>query len=358
MSILRDFPIYIRMFGLIATVISHSVLASFDQDDDGVSDANDNCTLISNPQQYDSNGDGIGNLCDADLNNDGIVNITDYEFLIQFHSTNNLDADLDEDGLIGDTDVAILASLIGIPPGPFGVTNATLYDRPRILATEQNFTLLTSRLTNYPYTKFWASIENAAMSFANETPPCPIENPGCGASRIISDYTDSSIRALGDRLPFMALAYRLTGDTVYLDGVRKWMDALVSYNDWASNTDIGSAHILIGMSVAYDWLYDSFNETERQSYRDKMAFHANILSNLLVTDNSIWWKNNYYSNHNYTNTLAVALTAIALYGEAGEADDWIMAADNNFTIVLHLLSPDGACQYEAPSWQAPSRDNR
>jgi len=46
---------------------------SDDRDNDGVADRIDNCSAVPNPLQRDSNGDGFGNLCDADVDGDGIV---------------------------------------------------------------------------------------------------------------------------------------------------------------------------------------------------------------------------------------------------------------------------------------------
>ena len=44
-----------------------------DGDGDSADDA-DNCTLVSNPTQCDSDGDGYGNRCDGDLNNNSFTN--------------------------------------------------------------------------------------------------------------------------------------------------------------------------------------------------------------------------------------------------------------------------------------------
>jgi hypothetical protein len=74
---------------------------SLDTDGDGVPDLGgvqgfDNCTIVPNGpalgddlDQRDTNDDGFGNICDADLNNDGFVNAYDlyFEFRPAFPST-------------------------------------------------------------------------------------------------------------------------------------------------------------------------------------------------------------------------------------------------------------------------------
>ena len=48
-----------------------------DDDGDGVVDSEDNCPLIANADQADTDGDGIGDVCDPDLDNDGVPNDID-----------------------------------------------------------------------------------------------------------------------------------------------------------------------------------------------------------------------------------------------------------------------------------------
>ena len=61
--------------------ISYTATPVPDTDADGIIDTQDNCTLVANPTQLDANGDGYGNICDADLNNSGLTTSTDFNLL-------------------------------------------------------------------------------------------------------------------------------------------------------------------------------------------------------------------------------------------------------------------------------------
>ncbi|NND60922.1 MAG: S8 family serine peptidase, partial [Gammaproteobacteria bacterium] len=93
-----------------------------DTDGDGVPDASDNCTLVSNIDQRDTNGDGYGNICDPDLDNNNIVNSFDLTLLRNdFGSGGDLDSDLDGNGIVNTFDLTTMRSYFGSPPGPSGL---------------------------------------------------------------------------------------------------------------------------------------------------------------------------------------------------------------------------------------------
>jgi subtilisin family serine protease len=95
-----------------------------DADSDGVPDSADNCTLVANPTQLDSDGDGYGNACDPDFNNDGVININDLNRMkARLNVTPVIDVatDLDGDGAVNINDLNRLKSFLGKPPGPSGL---------------------------------------------------------------------------------------------------------------------------------------------------------------------------------------------------------------------------------------------
>jgi len=92
-----------------------------DGDGDTVLDGNDNCTLKPNPNQRDTDNDGIGNWCDPDFDNNGIVNAADLAFFKTKFFTTDPDADLTGDGIVNAADLAILKAFFFKAPGPSGL---------------------------------------------------------------------------------------------------------------------------------------------------------------------------------------------------------------------------------------------
>ncbi len=94
----------------------------FQTDSDNIYDHKDNCILVSNPAQMDTDNDGFGNSCDADLNNDGLTNTLDIGiFKAAFAKGNVPLVDFNEDGRTNILDIGYFRGMLFKQPGPSGV---------------------------------------------------------------------------------------------------------------------------------------------------------------------------------------------------------------------------------------------
>ncbi len=95
-----------------------------DSDSDQVLDGSDNCLLVDNGNQLDSDNDGFGNLCDCDFNQDGFCGGPDFTLFIGcFNSPINNNptceaADMNGDGFVGGPDFTRFISGFNGAPGP------------------------------------------------------------------------------------------------------------------------------------------------------------------------------------------------------------------------------------------------
>ncbi len=108
-------------------VVSINVIAVPDTDLDGALDNADNCRLAANGTlirdagnnvQRDTDGDGFGNVCDADLNQSGSVNAADLVLFRTAFGTAGPHADLNGDGTVNAADLVRFRQLFGQAPGP------------------------------------------------------------------------------------------------------------------------------------------------------------------------------------------------------------------------------------------------
>jgi hypothetical protein len=106
-----------------------------DLDGDGILDLRDNCSQMPNPRQRDTDGDGFGNFCDADVNGDGRVTTSwaetfprsergDVEWiaLTAKNGPYDPDHDLDGDGRVDARDVSMAQIQLFHEPGPGAIT--------------------------------------------------------------------------------------------------------------------------------------------------------------------------------------------------------------------------------------------
>ena len=96
------YNVYTDLFNFNGTVYDFEP----DSDGDGAGNCADNCPLVANPDQIDTDNDGQGDACDSDDDGDGVPDTCDVD------STPGPDVDNDQDGII---DSATCDTTIGPP---------------------------------------------------------------------------------------------------------------------------------------------------------------------------------------------------------------------------------------------------
>jgi len=116
---------------LLALAVATPPAMPVDRDADGIPDVVDDCREEPNPDQRDSNGDGLGNRCDPDVDDDGRVE-TSLGRIYPLDERGDLetialtvrsglyvpDHDLDGDGRVDERDLTLARLWLHRPPGP------------------------------------------------------------------------------------------------------------------------------------------------------------------------------------------------------------------------------------------------
>jgi len=141
-----------------------------------------------------------------------------------------------------------------------------------------------------------------------------------------------------------AFAYKMEGDPRYLVAAKTYMDAAVSYDVWGysfskPNVDLAAGHLLYGMGVAYDLLYNDLTPAEREKYRNKIALQARLLYQFFAPRPGRSWA--YSQNHTFIPMAGLGVAAYAVYGEVPEAKQWAALARAIYSKVLATYSKDG-----------------
>lgn len=212
-----------------------------------------------------------------------------------------------------------------------GVLKAELAGvHPRVFFTDAELAVLRSRAQT-THRELWARALGNMTCLTAEPAPAPAQ------ARRAQNETAYGIAEA-------AFAYRMTGDAKYLAAARKYMEAAVSYDVWGytynkPNVDLAAGHLLYGLSMGYDLLYNDLTPEERARYREKLAKQAHLLfeSYKLSADT----KFAYSQNHLFIPAAGLGIAAYALYGEVPEARQWAARARAIYDRVLATYSKDG-----------------
>jgi len=208
---------------------------------------------------------------------------------------------------------------------------------PRLLLNGEQFRLLRRQAARGKRALLAREIIRQAEEILDESPPDEMPR------------ARDSIRNFGNRVPWLALAYRLTGQTKYLRAAESWMLAAAGYPRWVDDVDSQAGHVLFGLAVGYDWLYHELQPEARTAAREALLRHGRIMYES-VQSGQAPWHDAYLQHPLWIHAAALATCGLALFDECDEVLAWIAWAQGSFDAVLESLGPDGASHEGVAYW--------
>jgi hypothetical protein len=201
---------------------------------------------------------------------------------------------------------------------------------PRVYFTQQELDALRSKADGAQ--KEWWQEQTAHLRVLRGIPP----PPPAEKRRAQNDVALAIAEA--------AFAYKIDGDAKVLAAAKRYMDAAVSYDVWGyswskPNVDLAAGHLLYGMGLAYDLLYNDLTEDERNKYRASIARHGELLYEYFAPKPGRTWS--FSQNHTFIPIAGLAVAAYAVYGEVPEASKWASLSRAIYDRVLATYSQDG-----------------
>ena len=143
-----------------------------------------------------------------------------------------------------------------------------------------------------------------------------------------NQYDD--FRFEGNQVAVWAFGYQITGNTAYSDKARQQLQTYLGWNDWSNGEgippDLNQAHMLMGVSLAYDWIYETLSAADRSAIATRLGNEADKVA---INFPNAWYAPEYLQGHNWINSAGLGLAGLVLAGEDARASGWLALAEAN-----------------------------
>ena len=155
-----------------------------------------------------------------------------------------------------------------------------------------------------------------------------------------------------------AFAYLLSGDETVGDFAK---EALLSAASWDTDgvssyafNDQAHRDFALKGAMAYDWIYDTLTESERETVLTMIKTRFDDMSGLMTTV-----KRMPYDSHGWTTTGYMGVIAYALKGDVPEAEEWLRQILPLYTAVMMPWSDeDGGWSQGTDYWQYSTNSSK
>jgi hypothetical protein len=233
--------------------------------------------------------------------------------------------------------------LAALAAAPVTTLTAQVPGHPRLFLNAARTEKLRQAITT-THAALWKSVREQADQFASQKPPAFLPEANAGDEQLWQ-------RDVGNKQPFLALAYVLTGEDRYLSAAAAWALASCGYATWGARvrdgTDLAAGHQLFGLAVVYDWLHTALPVDARDQIRQTLIQRGEQM--FQAARDRVYWRNSYLQNHLWVNAAALFAAGLVLEGDH-PTKPWLDLIRPKFHQTEMQLGPDGASHEGVAYW--------
>lgn len=230
-----------------------------------------------------------------------------------------------------------------------GISDSIANVRPRILAGEESFQRIKKEsLTDTLLNRYIRDV----LFQADQTLVKPMPEYRLDEAGALLNVSRDCL----DRILTLGVAFRLTDNKKYADGVRSILKTVCNFKDWHYYHFLDVAEMATAVSIGYDWLFDYWTPDFREEVKEALIRNA-IIPGLAVYGSSPWqyWLDVEY-NWNQVCNGGLAMAAISIADtDPVYADIIIPKALDYLPAAMETYAPDGAWGEGVSYWFYASR---
>lgn len=207
---------------------------------------------------------------------------------------------------------------------------------PFILADEIDFETAKKEYSSGKFSDYTEKLSAYVLSNADTL--CDIS--AYPPMEYVLDEEDSILpisREVINRMVILGYAWQMTGDEKYAERAKAEIEKVCSYDDWCTSHFLATAEMALAVSVAYDWLYDYFDEDIKSLMEEKVWEYA--IYSALNDNHWFTWSKNNWNSICYS---GIGIACMTFYGyDTDSAAQFLSMCYENMPIAFENFTPDG-----------------